>query len=95
MASIPHHWYRRTELGGYEGFYASVFYAFSSALVVEVKVEEPTNRGRLDMAVVFEGRCYLFEFKMVEGEGGVGHSRSLRLEGIRRSVWGGFGRYIL
>ena len=34
-----------------------------------MKVEEPTNRGRLDMAVMFEDKCYLFEFKVVEGEG--------------------------
>ena len=68
LVSIPHDWYRKTELAGYEGFYASVFYAFFTALGVEVRVEEPTNRGRLDMALMFEDKCYLFEFKVVEGE---------------------------
>ena len=29
-------------------------------------VEESTNRGRLDMAVRFEGGVYVFEFKVVE-----------------------------
>ncbi len=33
-----------------------------------MRVEDATNHGRLDMAVLFEDRCYLFEFKVVEGE---------------------------
>ncbi len=31
-------------------------------------MEDVTNQGRLDMAVLFEGKCYLFEFKVVEDE---------------------------
>ncbi len=66
FAGIPHDWYRKTELAGYEGFYASIFYCYFAALGLDVRVEEATNQGRLDMAVTFEGRCYLFEFKVVE-----------------------------
>ncbi len=69
FASIPHDWYRKTELHRYEGFYASIFYAYFAALGLEVKVEDATSHGRLDMAVKFNGRCYLFEFKVVEFEG--------------------------
>jgi len=43
-----------------------VVYAYFSALGVDVRVEDATNAGRLDMAVIFEGRCYIFEFKVVE-----------------------------
>ncbi len=68
FASIPHDWYRKTELSGYEGFYASIFYCYFAALGLEVRVEEATSKGRLDMAVLFEDRCYLFEFKVVELE---------------------------
>ncbi|HFC97232.1 MAG TPA: hypothetical protein ENJ40_02075 [Thermosulfurimonas dismutans] len=68
FASIPHDWYRKSEIQNYEGYYASIFYAYFSALGLEVRVEEPTSYGRLDMAVVFEDRCYLFEFKVVELE---------------------------
>ncbi len=68
FAGIPHDWYRKTELAGYEGFYASIFYCYFAALGLDVRVEEATNQGRLDMAVLFEGRCYLFEFKVVEDE---------------------------
>ena len=68
FAGIPHDWYRKTDLQRYEAFYASVFYAYFSALGFDVRVEEVTNQGRLDMAVLSEGRCYLFEFKVVENE---------------------------
>ncbi len=68
FASIPHDWYRKSEIQNYEGFYASVFYAYFAALGVDVIVEDATSQGRLDMAVLFEDRCYLFEFKVVELE---------------------------
>lgn len=68
FASIPYDWYRKNELAGYEGYYASIFYCYFTALGLEVRVEDATNHGRLVMAVIFEGRCYLFEFKVVELE---------------------------
>ena len=68
FASIPHDWYRKSEIHHYEGYYASVVYAYFSALGLEVKVEEAVSQGRLDMAVFFGDRCYLFEFKVVELE---------------------------
>ena len=70
-ASIPHQWYTNNNIADYEGFYASVFYSYFAGLGLDVTVEESTSRGRLDMAVHFEGRVYVFEFKVVEqaGEG--------------------------
>ncbi|NPA39595.1 MAG: hypothetical protein GXO57_04035, partial [Thermodesulfobacteria bacterium] len=66
FASIPYDWYRKNNISEYEGFYASVVYAYFSALGVDVRVENATSAGRLDMAVIFENRCYIFEFKVVE-----------------------------
>ena len=70
-ASIPHQWYTNNDIANYEGFYASVFYSYFAGLGLDVTVEDSTGRGRLDMALRFEGRVYLFEFKVVEqaGEG--------------------------
>ena len=68
FASIPHDWYWKSEIQNYEGFYASVFYAYFAAFGVDVFVENAVSHGRLDMAVIFEGRCYFFEFKVVELE---------------------------
>ena len=71
FAGIPHQWYTNNDIADYEGYYASVFYSYFAGLGLDVAVEESTNRGRLDMAVRFEERVYLFEFKVVEqaGEG--------------------------
>lgn len=33
---------------------------------MDVVVEDSSSRGQLDMAVCFNGRVYLFEFKVVE-----------------------------
>ena len=68
-AGIPHQWYANNDIADYEGFYASVFYSYFAGLGLDVAVEDSTNRGRLDMAVRFEGRVYLFEFKVVEQAG--------------------------
>jgi len=67
FASIPSDWYRRNEISRYEGFYASVFYAYFAALGVEVRAEDATNSGRIDMSVMFDSKCFIFEFKVVDG----------------------------
>ena len=37
-----------------------------AALGLEVRLEDATSHGRIDMAVLFNGQVYLFEFKVVE-----------------------------
>lgn len=66
FASIPGDWYRNNPIARYEGYYASVFYSYFAALGLDITVEDSSNQGRLDMAVRFQGRIYLFEFKVVE-----------------------------
>jgi hypothetical protein len=66
FSSIPHDWYRRNQLAGYEGYYASIVYCYFAALGLDVRPEEPTNKGRLDLTLRFEDRIYLIEFKVVE-----------------------------
>jgi hypothetical protein len=65
-ASIPHQWYVNNSIDKFEGYYASVFYASFAALGMSIRLEESNNRGRLDMAVEFNGQVYIFEFKVVE-----------------------------
>ncbi len=64
FASIPNDWYRKNQLSGYEGYYASIFYCYFTALGFDVRAEDTTNKGRLDMSVKFENRVYIFEFKV-------------------------------
>ncbi|MBK1631608.1 hypothetical protein CKO31_12805 [Thiohalocapsa halophila] len=72
FASIPHDWYRNNPIAKYEGYYASVFYAYFASLGLDLTPEESSNAGRLDMALRFNAQIYLFEFKVVElaAEGG-------------------------
>ena len=69
FASIPYEWHTNNDIARYEGYWASVFYAWFAALGFDVAVEDSTSRGRLDMAVRFSGAVYLFEFKVVEQAG--------------------------
>ena len=66
FASIPHQWHTNNDIARYEGYYASVFYSHFAAAGLDVRVEDSTSRGRLDMAVLFARKIWLFEFKMVE-----------------------------
>ncbi len=66
FASIPHDWYRNNPIAQYEGYYASVFYAYFASLGLHLTPEESSNAGRLDLALRFNGQVYLFEFKVVE-----------------------------
>jgi hypothetical protein len=50
----------------YEGYYASVFYSHFAALGLDIRLEDSTNFGCVDMAVLFDGQVFLFEFKVVE-----------------------------
>ena len=64
FAGIPHQWHTNNPMAGYEGWYASVFYASFAALGVDVRVEDSTSTGRLDMAVLTTGHIYLLELKV-------------------------------
>ena len=68
FASIPHDWFRNNPIAAYEGYYASVFYAYFASLGLDLTPEESSNAGRLDLALRFNGQIYLFEFKVVELE---------------------------
>jgi hypothetical protein len=68
FASIPADWHRKNPIARYEGYYASVFYAYFAALGLDIVLEDASRLGRLDMAVRFNAQVYLFEFKVVELE---------------------------
>jgi hypothetical protein len=65
-ASIANDWYRKNALSGFEGYYVSIFYSYFAALGLDIRLEDPTNFGRIDMTVLFNGQVFLFEFKVVE-----------------------------
>ncbi len=68
FASIPHDWYRKNDIANYEGYWAALVYSHFAAAALDVRVEEATARGRLDMAVLTPGCVHLYEFKVVDGK---------------------------
>ncbi len=80
FASIPYQWHTNNEIANYEGYYASVFYSYFASLGLDITVEDSSRAGRLDMAVLFNGNVYLFEFKIVEraAEGAALHQLQAR-----------------
>ena len=66
FAGIPYQWHTKNNIADYEGYYASVFYSYFASLGLDIRVEDSSSHGRLDLAVVFNGQVYLFEFKVVE-----------------------------
>lgn len=66
FASVPHQWHTRNELARYEGYYASVFFSFLAGSGLDVRAEDSSAAGRLDVAVVLEEVAYLFELKVAE-----------------------------
>ena len=66
FASIPHDWYRKNKLAKYEAYYASIFYCYFASLGIDVRPEDVTNHGQVDMTVFFENKVFVFEFKVIE-----------------------------
>ncbi len=66
FSSIPHDWYRKNTIAEYEGYYASIFYCYFTAVGLDVRAEDITNQGQADLTVFFEDRVYVFEFKVIE-----------------------------
>ena len=80
FSSIPHDWYRKNRLTEYEGYYASIFYCYFTALGLDVTAEDTTNRGRIDMTVKLDNKVFIFEFKVVD----IDQSPGTALEQIRK-----------
>jgi hypothetical protein len=68
FASIPYDWYRKNDLESYEGFYASVVYALFSGAGFETVAEDTTNKGRIDLTIIYSNKVYIIEFKVVEDQ---------------------------
>ncbi len=64
FAAIPYHNYTNNDISRYEGFYASVIFAWLSSIGVQLIVEDCTNKGRIDMSVEMDDTIYLIEFKV-------------------------------
>jgi len=66
FASIPYNNFTGVKLYEYEGYYASVFYAYLKSLGVDVIGEDVTNKGRIDITLKMPRSIFIFEFKIDE-----------------------------
>ncbi len=64
FAAIPCHNYTNNEIARYEGFYASVIFAWLSSIGIPLIVEDCTDKGRTDMSLEMDDTIYLIEFKV-------------------------------
>jgi len=64
FSSIPFDWFKHSKMEKYEGYWASLIYAMLAMLGVNLKAEDTTNRGRLDLCLYYQQHYYLIEFKM-------------------------------
>ncbi len=64
FASLPYENYTKNKISIYEGFYASVIYAYLASLGYPITAEESDNKGRLDMTILINNNRYILEFKV-------------------------------
>ena len=83
FASIPHDWYRKNKISEYEGYYASIFYAYFTATGLDVTAEDTTNKGRIDLTIKCDDKIYIIEFKVIE----VDKTKGSALEQIKRKKY--------
>ncbi|MDT8442425.1 MAG: PD-(D/E)XK nuclease domain-containing protein [Desulfuromonadales bacterium] len=58
----------KNTISSYEGYYASVVYAYLASLGVDLTCEDTTSKGRIDLTIRMPERVYIIEFK-VDGDG--------------------------
>ena len=68
FASIAYNNYTNNHIDRYEGFYASVLYAFFVGFGVDIIAEDVSNRGRIDLTLKAGGQTFLLELKVTDGE---------------------------
>ncbi|TLU83938.1 MAG: hypothetical protein FDX21_06965 [Chlorobium sp.] len=68
FSSIAYNNFTNNDIERYEGFYASVLYAYFASLGLDIIAEDVSNKGRIDLTLKAEGRALLFEFKVTDTE---------------------------
>ncbi len=64
LSAIPYTNFTKNEIDSYEGFYASVIYAYLASLGVDLIAEDVTNKGRIDLTILLPDKAYIIEFKV-------------------------------
>jgi hypothetical protein len=66
FAGIPWRNFTNNDLANFEGYYASVLYAFFASINAQVIPEDITNHGQVDMSIILGNHIYVIEIKLVD-----------------------------
>jgi len=66
FAGIPWRNFTNNDLANFEGYYASVLYAFCASLNAQIIPEDITNHGQADMTILLDNHIYVMEIKVVD-----------------------------
>jgi len=55
-------------LESYEVFYASIVYELFNWAGFDVVAEDTTNKGRIDLTIIYNNKAYIIESKVVKAE---------------------------
>jgi hypothetical protein len=66
FAGIPWRNFTNNDLANFEGYYASVLYAFFASLNAQIIPEDITNHGQADMTILLGNHIYVMEVKVVD-----------------------------
>jgi len=64
FAAIPYNNYANKIIQNYEGYYASVVFAYLASLGLPLIAEDTTNKGRVDLSIILANMVYVIEFKV-------------------------------
>lgn len=64
FSAIPYQNYANKIIQNYEGYYASVVYAYLASLGLQLIPEDTTNKGRVDLTIILLDKAYVIEFKV-------------------------------
>ncbi len=63
-ASVPYNYFIHNKMYEYESFYAVVLYMYLAGTGIEVRVEDLTNQGRIDLIAIVLDKVCIFELKL-------------------------------
>jgi hypothetical protein len=86
FSAIAYRNYTKNPLAEYEGYYASVLYAFFAAIDGDIIPEDISNRGQADLTVKLGNNIYVMEIKVAETSQ-TDQSTNPALEQIRRQAY--------
>ena len=69
LSGTPYQWHASGDLARYEAWYAGLLHMCFRTIGVDLRVEDASRHGRVDMVVLTGGQVFVLEFKMAEGNG--------------------------